>query len=433
MLIWLNAFAFWWSTYCLSAQSFGLVPTGNESARRISQLPQLIGPDGEAQARRVTLAGAHVDSARSLLRKMDGLPGSLGHQQKRFGGMLWFAESKGDGSRLGNPLVKQALFHLLQARRYGYSAQQLAQSAHDPKLPPVLLRERIQATQNWFKQADGLGLDTPNNLKQLRLGLAPTVTKGPSAGQIVEVDHRGPRSISPEFENESANLRFVPKGLNRQKSDSVTVVEKEHVARLKRTYWAASRPAAAFDVGFGLWLSLENAPGTIDALHRLYAAPDLSGSETRLLLQQVAGYGAGVGHTAYGVTRFAASMATTSSGLKSLARIGTRLGPARFALDATYAATALWRWREGDLNNRELAVSLAKLGGGAIGGLIGFGLGSLTAPVTGPVGPLVGTATGAEAGSRAAEATAVGVFQDGDVAQAAQIKAYIYQHYGAEQ
>jgi hypothetical protein len=44
----------------------------------------------------------------------------------------------------------------------------------------------------------------------LRKGNAPTITKGPYAGEIVTGDHIIPRSVCPELDNALFNLEFMP-------------------------------------------------------------------------------------------------------------------------------------------------------------------------------------------------------------------------------
>lgn len=51
---------------------------------------------------------------------------------------------------------------------------------------------------------------------------APTVRKGPYAGDQLSVDHIVPRSICPELASVIANLELMPMRMNREKSDRVT-------------------------------------------------------------------------------------------------------------------------------------------------------------------------------------------------------------------
>jgi hypothetical protein len=55
----------------------------------------------------------------------------------------------------------------------------------------------------------------------LRKGNAPTITKGPYAGEIVTGDHIIPRSVTPELDNTLFNLEMMPLTLNQRKSAKV--------------------------------------------------------------------------------------------------------------------------------------------------------------------------------------------------------------------
>lgn len=53
-------------------------------------------------------------------------------------------------------------------------------------------------------------------------GRSPIVGAGPYAGEKTEVDHIVPRSLAPDLDNLLINLEFLPRTLNRRKSDTVT-------------------------------------------------------------------------------------------------------------------------------------------------------------------------------------------------------------------
>jgi hypothetical protein len=102
---------------------------------------------------------------------------------------------------------------------------------------PVLLADRAVRLIGWAGQAKGrltaaamvrnvtiigrLGSTTPEDLDHMSRGRAPTVRKGPYAGQLLSVDHIVPRSIARELDNVIANLELMPLGLNRGKSDRI--------------------------------------------------------------------------------------------------------------------------------------------------------------------------------------------------------------------
>jgi hypothetical protein len=68
---------------------------------------------------------------------------------------------------------------------------------------------------------EGLGCLDDDGMAKLRKGNAPTITKGPYAGEIVMGDHIIPRSVTPELDNALFNLEFIPLTLNQRKSAKV--------------------------------------------------------------------------------------------------------------------------------------------------------------------------------------------------------------------
>ncbi|MDB4409100.1 hypothetical protein N9165_03445 [Akkermansiaceae bacterium] len=66
-----------------------------------------------------------------------------------------------------------------------------------------------------------LGCIDEAGLAKLRKGNAPTITKGPYAGEIVTGDHIIPRSVCPELDNKLYNLEMMPLTLNQRKSAKI--------------------------------------------------------------------------------------------------------------------------------------------------------------------------------------------------------------------
>tara|TARA_B100001093_G_scaffold131799_1_gene124330 strand:- start:497 stop:850 length:354 start_codon:yes stop_codon:yes gene_type:complete len=56
---------------------------------------------------------------------------------------------------------------------------------------------------------------------KLRKSNAPTITKGPYAGEIVTGDHIIPRSVCLELDNALYNLEMMPLTLNQKKSAKI--------------------------------------------------------------------------------------------------------------------------------------------------------------------------------------------------------------------
>ena len=127
------------------------------------------------------------------------------------------------GRRQANPRLKRILYYLAEARAAGADpgevidqAQKQNGSAGTPRAPLV----KTSLLRN-LKICDGLGMVTPENLAKLKRGNAPTVMRGPYAGQIAEVDHIVPLAEAGQIGNELANLELLPAVLNRAKSDKV--------------------------------------------------------------------------------------------------------------------------------------------------------------------------------------------------------------------
>jgi hypothetical protein len=126
------------------------------------------------------------------------------------------------GKRGANPRVNKLVYWLETARQRGLGpdrAVEFAQWLNGVTGEPVALR-RDALVRN-LTIAERLGLLTAPNLDRLRRGNAPTITRGPYAGEMTEVDHIVPVSLAPELGNELANLELLPATVNRRKSNRV--------------------------------------------------------------------------------------------------------------------------------------------------------------------------------------------------------------------
>lgn len=139
----------------------------------------------------------------------------------------------GLGERGANPRLNKIVYWLHEAEAWQVAPDTTIRCAQwlnwtdEPRASLV----RSNLLRN-FTIASELGLLTGSNLKKLRNGSAATVTRGPHAGQAVEVDHIVPRSLAPEVENELANLELLPASLNRRKSDRVGERQLAHARQL---------------------------------------------------------------------------------------------------------------------------------------------------------------------------------------------------------
>jgi hypothetical protein len=126
------------------------------------------------------------------------------------------------GERGANSRLNKTIFWLDDARSRRVSAEtavhwsQFLNGTRGPRASLV----RTSLLHN-LKIADGLGLLTSENRERLKRGNAAIVTRGPYAGEPVEIDHIVPFSVAPELENELANLEMLPRTENRRKSDRI--------------------------------------------------------------------------------------------------------------------------------------------------------------------------------------------------------------------
>jgi hypothetical protein len=109
------------------------------------------------------------------------------------------------------------------ATREGQDAGEVIDQAHAltaPHRPERMKAQRDSLIRN-LTILERLGCLDTEGMAKLRKGNAPTITKGPYAGEIVTGDHIKPRSVCPELDNTLFNLEFMPLTLNQRKSAKV--------------------------------------------------------------------------------------------------------------------------------------------------------------------------------------------------------------------
>jgi hypothetical protein len=77
-----------------------------------------------------------------------------------------------------------------------------------------------------YMTALNYGIFNSAGLEELKQGKSATITEGEYAGQEATADHRIPRSVCPELDNQIFNLRLLASKLNSAKGDKV---QKEQV------------------------------------------------------------------------------------------------------------------------------------------------------------------------------------------------------------
>ena len=153
------------------------------------------------------------------------------------------------GKRAANRRLRLVCYHLEMARRNGHDpaevirkAQVALRMADTPRAEAVkasLLRNLDILTKLGCLDDAGMG--------KLRTGNAPTVTKGPYAGDIASVDHIIPRSIVEELDEKLFNLEFMPSRMNSKKGNKVTLRQIQLARRWHREKLLSAAGLAAVE------------------------------------------------------------------------------------------------------------------------------------------------------------------------------------------
>jgi hypothetical protein len=85
-----------------------------------------------------------------------------------------------------------------------------------------------------LKIAEELGCLDAEGLRDMQKGQAPTVRKGPYAGDELSVDHIIPRAVAPELDNVIANLELLPLRVNEAKNDKVGARQLDLARKLQK-------------------------------------------------------------------------------------------------------------------------------------------------------------------------------------------------------
>ena len=128
------------------------------------------------------------------------------------------------GKRAATPRLRKACYWLEMARRAGRDPGEVIDQAHALLTPHSAKRLQCQKGSLVRNRIilERLGCLDEAGMTKLRKGNAPTITKGPYAGEIVTGDHIIPRSVTPELDNTLYNLEMMPLTLNQRKAAKVT-------------------------------------------------------------------------------------------------------------------------------------------------------------------------------------------------------------------
>ena len=142
------------------------------------------------------------------------------------------------GKRGANSRVQKCVYWLATAKAAGEKSDKVA---GDAVVRAGYTKEAAALTKAELLRnldiAEKLGCLDADGLAKMRRGNAPTVRKGPYAGDIASIDHIIPRAVAPELDNVIANLELLPLKLNESKNDKIgdrqrDMAKKFHAAGL---------------------------------------------------------------------------------------------------------------------------------------------------------------------------------------------------------
>ena len=145
------------------------------------------------------------------------------------------------GNRAANQRFRKLMFYVNQADERGVLPKAyIAQIYGEFKVAPYAGKKHVYAPETERQNLEAqyrlgkiYGLYTADNLKLLKRGRSPFITRGEYQGEKAEVDHLIPVKIAPELECSMANLGWLPKSVNRKKSAKFTNAAKRRVKRLQ--------------------------------------------------------------------------------------------------------------------------------------------------------------------------------------------------------
>ena len=112
------------------------------------------------------------------------------------------------GERAANPRLFKCVYWLETAKEKGQDPKKvLAEAAklNGTSGTPYAGFIEWGLLEN-LRIAESYGVLHPAGMEEMRRGKAPTITKGPYAGQEAEADHVIPRAVCPELRNQVNNL-----------------------------------------------------------------------------------------------------------------------------------------------------------------------------------------------------------------------------------
>ncbi|MCH7226765.1 hypothetical protein [Haloferula sp. A504] len=128
------------------------------------------------------------------------------------------------GKRAANRSLRRVCFVLESARQGGHPPAAIIDAAQEAlEVSGTARAEAVKASliRN-LDILEKLGCLEPAGMAKLETSNAPTITRGPYAGDIASVDHIIPRSVCEELDERLYNLEFMPSRMNSGKGNRVT-------------------------------------------------------------------------------------------------------------------------------------------------------------------------------------------------------------------
>lgn len=126
------------------------------------------------------------------------------------------------GKRGANPRIQKAVYWLTTAASNSAAPAQVIDTAlKDVGMKGEAAALTKQALLRNLDIASKLGCLDEEGLAAMRRGNAPTVRRGPYAGDKLSVDHIIPRAVCPELDNVIANLELMPLRMNESKNAKI--------------------------------------------------------------------------------------------------------------------------------------------------------------------------------------------------------------------
>lgn len=135
--------------------------------------------------------------------------------------------------RGANPRVQKYVAQLAEARQAGVEPSSVvAQAMAKVGMQGAAAKLTADAILRNLTIAGHLGCLDDAGLQDMRRGQAPTIRRGPYAGDKLSVDHIISRVVCPQLDKVIANLELMPLGLNASKNAKVGDRQRSLAKRL---------------------------------------------------------------------------------------------------------------------------------------------------------------------------------------------------------